>query len=115
MSYQADLLNAYRDQLARIKAAFEALEFEECYAVHGLEELEAAINGSEVYELEHMYDAKEPPIILPDGPSHMPDDQEWASSGAITKPSRETVIGVKGDGSTYTIEIGSDDDEDTQA
>lgn len=48
----ASLILAYRDQLARIRAAFNALEFEECYAVQGLEELEAAINDTGADDLE---------------------------------------------------------------
>lgn len=55
MSYDADLINAYRDQLAKIRAAFEALEFEECYAVHGLDELEKAIQSTEADDIENMY------------------------------------------------------------
>jgi hypothetical protein len=75
MSYNADLLNAYRAQLAKIRAAFAALEFEECYAVHGYAELDNAISSTETDDLENMYVSKEAPIILPDDLSdhHLPD------------------------------------------
>lgn len=69
MSYQADLLNAYRDQLARIRAAFKDLEFEECDMVHGYGDLEIAINSTEADDLENLYVSKDPPVILPDGPT----------------------------------------------
>lgn len=45
------LIFFYKDQIAKIRAAFEALEFEECYAIHGLKDLEAAINDKTVEEI----------------------------------------------------------------
>ena len=85
MSYEADLLNAYRDQLAKIRAAFRALDFEECYAVIGYDELDKAINSTEVDDLENMFRSKEPLTRLPDGPSFMSDDQEWTFDAASRK------------------------------
>ena len=67
MIYETDLLNAYRDQLAKIRAAFGALEFEECYAVAGYDELEKCINSTQADELENLYNIKGPSLILPDG------------------------------------------------
>lgn len=55
MSYEGDLINAYRNQLVKIRAAFEALDFEECYAVHGYDELDRAINSTEADDIENMY------------------------------------------------------------
>ena len=65
VSYQADLLNAYRDQLSKIRAAFDALEFEECYAIHGIKELEAAIGSTEADNLEKLYDNTGSVVRLP--------------------------------------------------
>jgi hypothetical protein len=72
MSYEADLLNAYRNQLAKIRAALEAVEFEECYAVHGFDELERAISSTEADEVENRYR----PQVLPSAPP-LPQSSEW--------------------------------------
>jgi hypothetical protein len=76
MSYNADLLNAYREQLAKIREANAVLhtardnqggfgDGDDLYATYDL--LDAAINDQSVYDLEHLYDFKGPALILPDG------------------------------------------------
>lgn len=67
MSYQADLLNAYRDQLANIRAAMSefqtARDNQSGFGGEDLEELERlkdVINATDAVDLEHLYDVKGP-------------------------------------------------------
>jgi hypothetical protein len=114
MSYNADLINAYRDQLAIIRAAWEILKYESQGSEkwdQSYEMMDKAINSAEADDIESLYPSKEPLTRLPDGPSYVSDDQEWTFDAASTK---STIVGIKNDGSTYTVEIDTDD-EDTQA
>jgi hypothetical protein len=58
MSCDADLINAYRDQLARIRAAFEAFEaspFDKSDEPDSLICLRDAINSTEADDIENLY------------------------------------------------------------
>jgi hypothetical protein len=75
MSYDADLINAYRDQLARIRAAWKALYplgRDDCDGLNAAaEDVNDAINSTEADDLENLYkpqvsspvDIRETPVI----------------------------------------------------
>lgn len=96
MSYEADLLNAYRDQLANIRVAMKALENHIEYMndtynanmlngheAYILEDLQSAINSTEADDIENMFHSNELPILLPDDDS--PD---------IRLPGDDTALGL---------------------
>jgi len=73
MSYDADLINAYRDQLAKIRAAMKAFggvyrHFDTSAQREAFMALDDAVESTEVDDLENMYNSSDPVIQLPDGP-----------------------------------------------
>lgn len=86
MSYDADLINAYRNQLARIRQAwqvFKADDFTDCgvyegFVTQSMEAVDTAINSTEADDIENLYR----PQVPASGYQTTPSDNQLNTSAA---------------------------------